>query len=199
MRVGLVLLALAAAACTPTAGAKTDAGDAARDAPRAGEASPTDAGDANVPDAATLGDPTLDALPASVSDDLTTRAKHLLEAIAHDDPALATDIVFPRDAYVEVKDAADPGKQWDTKVMALFQKQVHLLHKRTKGVERAQFVTFEIGEPVVQAVPKKHDLRRSLWRVRHSRLTYAIEGKAAHFDVLELTSWQGAWYITKLH
>jgi hypothetical protein len=196
--VGLVLLALAAVACTPTAVARTDAGDAAGDGPKGGAAAAADAGDASATSPATSSEPTLDALPASVSDDLTTRARHLLEAIARDDPTLATDIVFPRDAYVDVRDAADPGKQWDTKVMALFERTVHLLHKRTKGVERAQFVTFEIGEPVVQAVPKKHDLKRSLWRVRHSRLTYAIEGKASHFDVLELTSWQGAWYVEKL-
>lgn len=189
-----VLVALAGlAACTPSASARTDAGDAGaagRAVAEAGEAGPSPA------EAATEGD---DPLPPSTSDDSTTRAKHLFEAITHDDPQLATDIVFPRDAYIQVKDAADPGKQWDVKVTLLFQRQVRALHKRTRGIERAQFVTFELGEPIAQAVPKRRDLKRTLWRVHHSRLTYTIDGKADHFDIGELTSWRGAWYVTKLH
>ncbi len=188
----LVLWLLALSGCTPTAAARTDGGDAAVDAPAEGSVAT-----AAAPQPATTA-PADDALPPSASDDLSTRAKHLLEAVAHDDPSLATDIVFPRDAFIQVKDAADPGKVWDDKVFGLFQKQVHALHKRIKGSDRAAFVTFEIGEPVMQVVPKKHDLKRTLWRVRHSRLTFTVEGKADHFDVVELTSWRGAWYVTRL-
>jgi hypothetical protein len=179
--------ALALVRCTPRAGA-ADTGplslsDGGKDA---AEASPPDAA---IPD---------DALPPSESDDLTIRARHLLEAIAKDDPSLATDFVFPRDAYLVARDAADPGKQWDTKVMGAFQKQVHLLHKRTNGVERAQFTSFEIGQPIGQVVPKRRDLRLTLWRVRHSRLSFAIDGKAARFDLGDLTSWRGAWYVMQV-
>jgi hypothetical protein len=192
MRSALLWLALASTACPPSAGARADAGADTGQPPVLDAATPPAP---QVVDAAT-GD---DALPPSSSDELTTRAKHLLEAIAHDDPGLATDIVFPREAYLSAKDATDPGKQWDTKVITHFQRQIHALHRRTKGVERAAFVTFELGEPVVQAVPRKHDLKRSLWRVHHCRLTYTIDGKAQHIDVSELTSWRGAWYLTRLH
>jgi hypothetical protein len=187
------LLGLVALACTPRTKAKTDSPEAGTEA-----GPPAEAGDAQttsaVIDAAT-GD---DALPPSTGAELTLRAKHLLEAIIKDDPGLATDMVFPRDAYVASRDAPDPGKQWDTKVITLFQKQIHALHRKTKGIDRAEFLTFDLGEPVVQAVPKKHELKRSLWRVRRSRLTYTIEGKAQHFDVAEMVSWRGAWYVTKL-
>jgi hypothetical protein len=180
-------LALALFRCTPRS-STIDAG-----ALEAHDAS-KDAADASAPDAAILDD----ALPPSDSDDLTTRTRHLLEAIAKDDPSLATDIVFPRDAYLLAKDAADPGKQWDAKVMGAFQKQVHVLHKRMSGIDRAQFASFEIGQPIAQAVPKRRDMRMTLWRVRHSRLNFAIDGKAARFDIGELTSWRGAWYVTQM-
>jgi hypothetical protein len=175
--------------CTPRTTATTDAGplvltDAGKDSAEA--SAPEDAG---VPD---------DALPPSESDDLTTRARHLLEAIAKDDPSLATDIVFPRDAYLVAKDSPDPGKQWDTKVMSAFQKQVHLFHKRMPGIDHAQFTSFEIGPAIAQAAPKKRDLRMTLWRVHHSRLNFAIDGKTARFDVGDLTSWRGAWYVMQL-
>lgn len=186
-RVLCLSFAVVLAHCTPRTSA-ADAGalpvlDAGMDA------ADTSAPDTGAPD---------DALPPPSSEELTTRAKHLLEAIAKDDPSLATDLVFPRDAYLLARDAADPGKQWDMKVMGAFQKQVHVLHKRTSGVERALFAGFDIGQPIAQVTPKRHEMRRTLWRVRHSRLSFTIEGKAAHFDLGELLSWKGSWYVTQL-
>jgi hypothetical protein len=198
-RTFLLLAALAGATgCQASGNAKAGMPDAGPDtrAPAAPDGGKPEAGAVAQPSPPESGAD--DSLPASSSDDLTTRARHLLEAIRHDDPGLATDIVFPRDAYLQVKDAPDPGRQWDTRVITRFQRQVHALHRRTRGIDRAQFVTFEIGEPVVQAVPKKHDLKRTLWHVRHSRLTYTIDGKAMHFDMSEMLSWRGAWYVTRL-
>jgi hypothetical protein len=182
------------AACTPRKNAGADAGDAMPDGPRLADA----AGDAlAAPDSADSGPPD-DTLPAPSSDELTTRTKHLLEAIAKDDPDLATDMVFPRDAYITVKDAADPGKQWDNKVMGAFKSKVHALHKQVKGSDRAQFTAFEIGQPVSQTVPKKHDMLRSLWRVKKSRVVFTVEGKATHVEIAEMLSWRGAWYVLRL-
>lgn len=188
----LMLVAPCVLACTPQGTARAGAPDAGFDSKLLVDSS-------TAPPAPTTPDAGADEqLPASASEDLTTRAKHLLEAVKHDDPTLAADILFPRDAYLLVKDTGDPGKQWDTKVTTLFQRQVHALHKRLKGIERAQFVSFEIGEPVVQALPRKRDLKRTLWRVRHSRLTYTIDGKALHIDMSDMLSWKGAWYVLKL-
>jgi hypothetical protein len=161
--------------------ASPDAGDAAKKAPVEAAAPVTD-----------------DSLPPFASEDLTTRAKHLLEAIQKDNGELAGDIVFPRDAYLQVKDVPDPGKQWDAKVLAAFRKDVHTLHHHTKGIERAVFTSFELGQPATEAMPKKHDLKRMLWRAKRSRLGFTIDGKPSHFDVVEMTGWRGAWYVTKL-
>src|SRR5689334_22082165 len=72
-------------------------------------------------------------LPPSTSEEMTTRIKHLLEAVAHDNPDLATDMIFPRDAYLASRDSADPGKSWDNKLVGSFRKNVHAFHKRTSG------------------------------------------------------------------
>jgi hypothetical protein len=139
-----------------------------------------------------------DALPSFSSDDLTARGRHLLEAIQKDEPDLANDIVFPRDAYIAVKDVPDPGRHWDQKVLAAFKSQVHVLHRRTKGVERAVFTSIELGQPASEALPKKKDLKRMLWRARRSRLGFTIDGRPSHFDIIEMTGWRGAWYVTRL-
>ena len=138
------------------------------------------------------------ALPASASEELTARARHLLEAVAHDNADLATDILFPRDAYIAGRDTGDPGKAWDAKVITAFRRHVHLLHKRTKGIEKAQFVSFELGHSVVQTTPKKRDWKRPLWRVKHSRIIFTLDGRTQRLDIGEIMGWRGAWYVMRL-
>lgn len=144
------------------------------------------------------GAPADEALPPSGSEDLTQRARHLVEAIAQDNPELAADILFPREAYLQARDSSDPAKAWEKHVRAPFAKQIHTLHKRSKGVEKAELVGIELGHSVGQISPKKKDLKKPLWRVRHSKVTMAVEGKNQRVEVAEMTSWRGAWYVTKL-
>ena len=107
-------------------------------------------------------------------------------------------MVFPRDAYLLTRDSTDPGKAWDAKVTSAFQRSVHVMHKRTHGVEKAQFVSFELGKSVQQATPKKREWKKPLWRVKHSRLTFTIDGRTQRIEIAEMTGWHGAWYVTKL-
>lgn len=138
------------------------------------------------------------ALPAASSDDLDRRMRHLLEALAQDEPALAADVLFPRDAYGTVRDASDPQKIWDTRVETGFRRSISHLHARLTGIDRAKFVSFEIGRTIVQLSPKKGEFNRPLWRVKHSKLSFTIDGKARHLDIAEMTAWRGAWYVTRL-
>lgn len=138
------------------------------------------------------------AMPASGGEDLQTRMRHLLEAIAQNNPDLAADALFPRDGYVAAKDVNDPQKAWDKRVSSSFRRSVERMHKRMKGVEHARFVSFELGRSVVQLTPKKRDFKRPLWRVKHSKLSFAVDGKTRHLDISEMTAWRGAWYVTRL-
>lgn len=153
-----------------------------------------EAGSAEV-DAGALDDT---AMPASSGDDLTLRMRHLLEAIAQNNADLAGDALFPKEGYVAAKDAPDPLKAWEKKVASPFQRSVERMHKRMKGVDRARFVSFELGHSIVQVTPKKKDLKKPLWRVKHSKLTFTIDGKQRHLDIAEMTAWRGAWYVTRL-
>jgi hypothetical protein len=189
------------AACTPApAPAQADASNVAMQA-----AGPPDAGDAGPPKVQftgvvspqDAGSPD-EAIPPSTTGELTTRGKHLLEALAHDTPELATDIVFPRDAYSLSRDSSDPSKQWDKKITGAFQKDVHTLHKRLKIPQNAQFLSLEIGHSVTQITPKKKEWTKPLWKVHHSKLSFMSDGKAQRLEIDEMTSWRGAWYITKL-
>ncbi len=198
-----VLATVSTAACTPAPAQPPAQTDAAVAAAAAG---PPDAGDAGPPKEQFTGvvlpldaGPSPDeAIPPSTTGDLTTRGKHLLEALAHDTPELATDIVFPRDAYSLSRDSSDPSKQWDKKITGAFQKDVHTLHKRLKIPQTAQFLSLEIGHSVTQITPKKKEWKKSLWRVHHSKLSFMSDGKLQRLEIEEMTSWRGAWYVTKL-
>ncbi|HWL87269.1 MAG TPA: hypothetical protein VNO21_15795 [Polyangiaceae bacterium] len=154
----------------------------------------TDAGDAGPPDAASADE----EAPTADPTDLNLRGRHLLEAIAKGEPKLAADIVYPREAYLATRDHADPGKLWDKKFYPAFEKDIRTLRKRMKLTEQAQFVSFEIGPSVVQAPAKKHDLKRPIWRVRHSKLTFNLNGKTQRIEIADLTGWRGSWYVSKL-
>jgi hypothetical protein len=146
------------------------------------------------PDAA----PPDDAIPAASSDELTARARHLLEAIGKDDPDLAGDILFPRDGWLATRDAADPGKEWEKRVSGPFRKAVHAAGRHHEALERAQFVSFELGHAVVQATPRRHGWKKPLWTVHGCRLTYVVDGHTRTLAIREMTAWRGAWYVTRL-
>lgn len=138
------------------------------------------------------------AMPASSGEDLDKRMSHLLEAIAHNNPDLAVDALFPRDAYVALRDVPDPQKAWEKRVSNPFRRSIEQMHKRMKGIEHARFVSFEIGRSIVQVSPKKREFKKPLWRVKHSKLTFTLDGKQRQIDIAEMTAWRGAWYITRL-
>ncbi len=188
MRARAAIFALFVAGC-PASPASIDAGSRDGGKEAGSDASASLAADAGSPD---------EILPPSSSEEMTARARHLLEAIAHDSPELATDIVFPRDAYLTTRDSSDPGKAWDAKVTGVFQRNVHAFHKRTRGVEKAQFVSFELGHSVQQAPPKKREWKKPLWRVKRSRITYTIDGRTQRVEIAEMIGYRGAWYVTKL-
>jgi hypothetical protein len=191
-----VALASLVIACSHSSGSK-DAGisDGSAIAISDGGADAGDAGPSVDVDAGLAAE---DALPSSIAPDLADRSRHLVEAIAHDDPTLAQDFVFPRDAYAASHDRSDASSVWDKKVLALFQRDVHALHKKIKNSAHATFLSFDLGHEVQQITPKPKDFNRPLWRVKHSKITVSIDGKTDRIDVPEMMGWRGAWYVTRL-
>ena len=191
--VGLVAIALAAAAlwgCRPPrpgssdAGAETsiaDAAEAGRVAASIVEAGPPD-----------------DAMPPTFSDELSELARHLLDAIGKDQADLATDILFPRDAWLAARDAVDLGKDWEAHAAAPFRKAVHGLSRHHHDLDRAQFASLEVGHAVAQATPRRHGWKKTLWVVHGSRLSFVVDGRTHTLPIREMTAWRGAWYVTRL-
>jgi hypothetical protein len=168
--------------------------------PTASDAAPIDGGvDVRSVGAAAVLDaaPAEDSIPSTSSDELTGRARHLLEAVGKGDPDLATDILFPRDGWLATRDAADPGKEWEKHVAAPFRKAVHA-DSRHGELDGARFVSLELGHAVVQSTIRRHGWKTPLWTVRGSHLTYVVDGHTRTLSIREMTAWRGAWYVTRL-
>jgi hypothetical protein len=187
-------IVLAAGGCK----AKRDASAAAADAAPPQDAAQADgARDVRSAAAPAVPGPPDDQLPAT-AEGMAVRARHLLEAIASDDAALATDILFPRDGWTVTRDAADPGKDWDHKVAAPFRRAVHALSRRHQDFARAQSVSLELGPAMTQEAPRPRGWKKPLWTVHGSRVTFVIDGRTRTLPLRELTAWRGEWYVTHL-
>jgi hypothetical protein len=184
------LAAILAAACGCSKGSHPAAGS--------GDAAPLDGGAGAVASSVPQLDaaPADDTIPAASSDELTARGRHLLEAISKDDPDLATDILFPRDGWLAVRDTTEPGKEWDKRVDRPFRRSVHVLSRH--HMEGAQFVSLELGHAVVQESTLRRGWKTALWTVHGTRLTYVVEGHTRTISIHEMAGWRGAWYVTRL-
>ena len=141
--------------------------------------------------------PAEDALPPTSSDELTARARHLLEAIQKDDADLAVDIVFPRDGWLSVRDTSNGGKEWDRRVSLPFRRTIHRLSHH-HDLENAEFLSIELGKATVQATPRRHGWKKSVWLSSGSRITFVVGGHTKSLSIRQMTAWRGAWYVTQL-
>jgi hypothetical protein len=188
------LLAGVAAGCGKSEAAATESAHAGLSL-RAGDGG----ADGGAPDSPGMPAPADDsALPAAESEELTSRMRHLVDALAHQNPDLARDVVFPRDAYLALRDVSDPASGWERRVAQPFRAAVERAHRRNPDIERATFLSFEIGSTIVSVPPRKKEWKKPLWTVKRSRLTFLVDKKPHTVEIAEMTAWRGAWYITRL-
>jgi hypothetical protein len=187
------LLAVGACKASAPAGAPpspvADAGGTAKEARAAAAA----AEKANHPD-----DSMLPPATPAASGELVTRARHLLDAIAQNDPSLAGDILFPRDGWLASRESPDPGKDWDARAAAPFRNSVRVLSRRHRDLTHAEVVSLDVGENLAQATPQKHGWKEPLWIVTGSHLTFVVDGHTRVLPIREMAAWRGAWYVTRL-
>jgi hypothetical protein len=175
-----------------------DARDASRDT------STSDASlDVTVVDAAAAVQDKPDPTPERfVSDELTARSRHLFEALVVDNPTLARDVLYPRDAFIRHRDVKDPGRTWDRKVDAPFAKQLHAAHKQLlrkyRSLEHATFVRLELGSSMEQSAPREREWRVTTHHIFRSKLWFKVGDKVTHLDVHELVAYRGSWYVMRL-
>ena len=126
----------------------------------------------------------------------------VFRAIQMDDPGPAEAFFFPVEGYRQVKDVADPDRDYRRRLIANFRRDVHDYHQRLgPHAAEARFVGIDVPvERMRWMKPHTEGNKRGYYRVTHSRLRYDnAEGKPLSLEVTSFISWRGEWYLVHLN
>jgi hypothetical protein len=136
--------------------------------------------------------------PRPPADDrLTQLGQTLFAAVAHDDPARADAIFFPREAFLRVKAISDPGRYWD-RLHARFAQDIHALHHQLIDPEHAQYDHLDLSARGGFVRSGEEGNHLPYWASRHSWLYYRERSLVKRMEVRVLITWDDRWYVIHL-
>jgi hypothetical protein len=144
--------------------------------------------------------PQTDERPAASDATFTAGVQGLWQAVQQDRPELAMPFFFPQAAYLQVKAISDPATDYQQRLIANYEQDIHTLHAQL-GADAAGAQFDSIDVPDAQAVlvqPGEESNKLSYWRVYGTTLRYTEDGEARSFPVTSLISWRGQWYVVHL-
>ncbi|HEU5306553.1 MAG TPA: hypothetical protein VFW97_04450 [Acidimicrobiia bacterium] len=144
--------------------------------------------------------PQTDDHPSASGPTFTAGVDGLWEAIRQDRPELGLPFFFPQRAYLQVKAISDPAGDYQHRLIANFEEDVHSLHAQL-GTDAADATLVGITVPDDQAVwvqPGEESNQLPYWRVYGSTIQYELDGQTGSFPVTSLISWRGEWYVVHL-
>ena len=124
----------------------------------------------------------------------------LWEAIRQDQPELGLPFFFPKSAYLQVKAISDPATDYQNRLIANFEQDVHTLHAQLgPNAASAQFVGITVpDDQAVLVQPGEESNKLSYWRVYGTTMQYQVDGQTGSLPVTSLISWRGEWYVVHL-
>ncbi len=128
--------------------------------------------------------------------DAADRAARLFDAIRSDQPATASDLFLPRDAFRLIKAIADPDPLWD-RLYAAYERDIHALAS-TPDLDRAAFARLELSRRRGWVGVREEANRLPYWAQRHNRLVYRVGDDERSIEVRTMIAWGDRWYITHL-
>jgi hypothetical protein len=144
--------------------------------------------------------PQTDERPTASGATFTAGVDGLWQAIRQDQPELALPFFFPKSAYLQVKAISDPGGDYQNRLIANYEEDIHTLHAQL-GANAANAQYVGISVPDDQAVfvqPGEESNKGSYWRVYGTTMQYQVDGQTGSFPVTSMISWRGQWYVVHL-
>lgn len=129
------------------------------------------------------------------------RAKVLFDAIVAGRPDDALPAFFPKSAYLQVKQLADPASDYDNRLIAQFRADITALHATVVPAGQSAaptFVRLDVVKTPVWVKPGVESNKGSYWRVYDSLLRYTVNGVAKSVPIKSMISWRGQWYVVHL-
>jgi hypothetical protein len=145
--------------------------------------------------------PQTDEKPSAESPHFERGARLLFEAIVADDAELAMPFFFPQAAYEQVKDIPDPARDWERRLKAAYQKDLHKYH-RSLGKFRgeARFEKVRVEDSLAKWVKPGTEVNKvGYYRVMRSVLVYRDHiDRPRELGIITMISWRGEWYVVHL-
>ena len=144
--------------------------------------------------------PQTDERPTASGATFTAGVDGLWEAIRQDKPELAMPFFFPKSAYLQVKAISDPAGDYQNRLIANYEEDIHTLHAQLGAdAANAQYVGSSVpDDQAVFVQPGEESNKGSYWRVYGTTMQYQVDGQAGSFPVTSMISWRGQWYVVHL-
>lgn len=138
------------------------------------------------------------ARPSGTDPAFLARMDLFWRAVTTGDPTVARPSFFPLAAYRQVKAIDDPDGDWTNRLIALFDDDIRVLHKRVGA--GATLLGVDVPDEAAQWIePGVEYNKGSYWRVFGTRVRYrTAAGRVGSFGISSLISWRGPWYIVHL-
>ena len=146
--------------------------------------------------------PQTDELPIDGEPRFLARVELLCAAIIEGRSGRAYAAFFPIAAYRQVKDVADPDRDYRIRLLRHFDRDIEDYHRRVTKMH-APVKCSGIRIPQTQArwmKPGSEYNRIGYFRVLRSHLVLAdADGNTTTLEVTSLISWRGQWYVVHLN
>lgn len=144
--------------------------------------------------------PQTDERPVASGATFAAGVQGLWQAVVQDNPDLAMPFFFPKRAYLQVKAISDPATDYEQRLIANYEQDIHTLHSQLGAdAASAQFVGIDVPDgQAVLVQPGEESNKLSYWRVYGTTLRYSVNGTTNSFPVTSLISWRGQWYVVHL-
>ena len=144
--------------------------------------------------------PQTDEKPTASTATFTAGVNGLWEAIRQDKAELGVPFFFPESAYLQVKAINDPATDYQQRLIANYEEDIHTLHAQLgANASSAQLTGIDVpNDQAVLVQPGEESNKLSYWRVYDTTMRYTVDGQAGSFPVTSLISWRGEWYVVHL-
>jgi hypothetical protein len=135
-------------------------------------------------------------LPSAAGPTFQARVQDLWRAVVDDNPVEALPFYFPIGAYRQVKAISDPDHDYQTRLIANFDQDVHTVHLSLPV--GATFTGVTVPDAAQWILPGVEANKGSYWRVYGTRVAYVAGGEAGSLEITSMISWRGQWYLVHL-
>jgi len=118
------------------------------------------------------------------------------KGVVSDSLPAAMHAFFPRSAYIQIKAIADPGADFQSRLVAAYRLDLRAAHVLVGPL--ATLVSVSIPRQWTWIPPGGCYNTVGYWHAPGARLVYKAGGQLRSFGIFSFISWRGEWYIVHL-